>query len=592
MTHLYRIIRPNFPILILLLVNLIVGLLTFRNYGLSWDEPLFYDYADSIQLAYTPQAFSPDFDFEQVYGPSATDHKYYGPAYLLAARPVQQAVMALLRADRASAWHLVNFLDFQVGLLFFFLLLRRWFDPWPAAATTAFFAWQPVLWGHAFINPKDVPFMVFFLIAVTLGFWMVDGLSDWKEKTFEPQRTQRTQRDTKGTLKSAILHALRGDSFRSWGLTLIAGIALGAAVAVRVIGPLAGLVVCAYFLLKIFHFPLRNTQYAIPITYYVFRIFLPLLAYILLSLLTALALWPFLWADPFNRVLEVLAHMSYNPTELAVLFMGQIYRAATLPHRYFPQMLALTLTEPTWILFAIGLALAIYKVVWKKETRYLSAFVVLGWFVLMLGYVLLKKPPMYDGFRHFLFTVPPVFAIIGFAFQFLFERIYAIRFTHYVLRNTQHAIRNTPYALRLTLYLTIVSCLLLPSLLAISQLHPYEYTYYNTFTGGVGGAYRVYETDYWLTCYKESLEWLRANQPGRTVHIQREFPLAAYYGQGMALKDLGLESETEIRPGDLLLFSTRADLDIRSIYRKLPVIHTIGRAGADFCLIKQKPEEK
>jgi hypothetical protein len=119
-------------------------------------------------------------------------------------------------------------------------------------------------------------------------------------------------------------------------------------------------------------------------------------------------------------------------------------------------------------------------------------------------------------------------------------------------------------------------------------LHPYEYTYYNTFVGGTGGAYRSYETDYWLTCYKESLEWLRANEPGKTIHIQREFPLAAYYGQGLTLKDLGLETETDILPGDLLLFSTRADLDIRSIYRKLPVIQTVGRAGADFCLIKQK----
>src|SRR3954464_12491684 len=103
-----------FPILLLIFINLAAGLLTYHDYGLSWDEPLFYDYADAIKLAYTPQAFSPTFDFEQVYGPSATDHKYYGPAYLLMARPIQQLLMALLPgADRASAWHLVNFLTFQ-----------------------------------------------------------------------------------------------------------------------------------------------------------------------------------------------------------------------------------------------------------------------------------------------------------------------------------------------------------------------------------------------------------------------------------------------------------------------------------------------
>ena len=35
------------PIPLLLIVNLLIGLLTFRAYGLSWDEPLFYQYADA-----------------------------------------------------------------------------------------------------------------------------------------------------------------------------------------------------------------------------------------------------------------------------------------------------------------------------------------------------------------------------------------------------------------------------------------------------------------------------------------------------------------------------------------------------------------
>lgn len=506
-----------FPLVLLLLANLAAGLLTYRDYGLSWDEPLFYDYADSIQLAYTPQAFSPSFDFERVYGPSATDHKYYGPVYLLAARPVQQAVMAVLGADRASAWHLVNFLAFQLGLVFFYLLIRRWFDPWPAAATTAFFAWQPLLWGHAFINPKDMPFMEFFVAAVAVGFWMVDSLQ-------------------------------AADKRRSWGLVFLAGILLGATTAIRVIGPLAGVVVFVYFLMQ------RN-----------WRVFPHFIVYGLVSLLAMFAGWPFLWADPFNRLLEVLHHMSYNPTELAVLFMGQMYRAATLPRRYFPQMLGITLSEPTWPLFAAGLALAGYRLWRKQENRLLALLPVLGWFLFMLAYVLVEKPPMYDGFRHFLFSVPPVFAGIGLVFQFLYERLK-----------------------QRLLWAGAVLLLLLPGLLGLLQLHPYEYSYYNSFVGGTGGAYRVYETDYWLTCYKESLAWLRTNAPGQTIHIQREFPLAEYYGQGLALKDLGPEAETDILPGDLLLFSTRADLDIRSIYRKLPVVQSFGRAGADFCLVKKK----
>jgi hypothetical protein len=314
--------------------------------------------------------------------------------------------------------------------------------------------------------------------------------------------------------------------------------------------------------------------------------------------------WPYLWADPFNRLLEVLKHMSNNPTELAVLFDGQIFRANEMPRRYLPQVFAMTLTEPTWILFFAGLIVAIRSFFVKKlisrpgarrtnqldknpssgivfrlnkllltwcnalplhkQVDWRAPLVVLGLFVFMLAYLLYNKPSVYDGFRHFMFITPPVFVFTGFSLQWLWEK------------------------LKPALWSAVVVLLLLPGLVGIVRLHPYEYAYYNLFTGGVGGAYRVYETEYWLTCYKEAVEWTRAHEPGTTLHIQREFPLAEYYSAGLTLKDLGAETESNIRPGDLLLFHSRGNLDIRSVYRKLPVEHVIGRDGAEFCIIKRK----
>ena len=43
------------------------------------------------------------------------------------------------------------------------------------------------------------------------------------------------------------------------------------------------------------------------------------------------------------------------------------------------------------------------------------------------------------------------------------------------------------------------------------------------------------------------------------------------------MRDLGRETENDILPGDLLLFQTRADLDLRSNYRKLPAIQLAKR---------------
>jgi hypothetical protein len=166
------------PILLLLAINILIGLFVFRDYGYSWDEPLFYDYGDALGYAYSPQAWlSGNFNINNSYGSSGDDHKTRGPAYLLIGREPVYLLQAL-GLDKASAWHLINFLFFQLGVYFLYRLALRWMKSPAALAASALFSWQPLLWGHAFINPKDIPFLVFFLASVCLGFEMVDRLSD------------------------------------------------------------------------------------------------------------------------------------------------------------------------------------------------------------------------------------------------------------------------------------------------------------------------------------------------------------------------------------------------------------------------------
>jgi len=204
-------------IFLLLAINIVIGLLVFRDYGYSWDEPLFYDYGDALGYAYSPpEWFSGNFDLGHSYGSSGDDHKTRGPAYLLLARgPVY--LLEALGLDKASAWHLINFLFFQIGVYFLYRLAGRWMKPSAALAASALFSWQPLLWGHAFINPKDPPFLVFFLASVCLGFEMVDSLADQPKKN--------------------------GSRFSS---VFIPAILLGITTSIRVLGPLAGLLVLAY----------------------------------------------------------------------------------------------------------------------------------------------------------------------------------------------------------------------------------------------------------------------------------------------------------------------------------------------------------
>jgi hypothetical protein len=536
------------PILLLLLVNIIVGIFVFRDYGYSWDEPLFYDYADALEYAYSPNEWlSGNFDVSSSYGASGDDHKTRGPAYLLLARgPVY--LLELLGLDIASAWHLINFLFFQLGVYFLYRLALRWVQPSAALAAGALFSWQPMLWGHAFINPKDPPFLVFFLASVCLGFEMVDRLSD--EVITNRQK---------------------------FASVLVPAIFLGITTSIRVLGPFAGLLVLAYAAWRLGR--------GLP------GFLLPFVFYGLVAVMTMLATWPFLWEDPAARFVEVFSFMSDNPTNLSVLFDGEVYRAGELARRYLPFMLATTLTESVWPLFFIGLVAAYWRLLrqssnsrrtvenkegWQSlrstfdrtttRNQLVSLTLILLWFLTLVGYVLLRRPALYDGIRHFLFILPPIFILTGFAFDLLINLI-------------------TIYWLRAGLILALLT----PGLAGIVQLHPYQYTYYNSFTGGTSRAFRNYETDYWLTCYKEAMQNLNqaVDQPAN-VYVHREAYIADYYAaENIHVHDLR-GALNEVQPGDYVIVNTRTNED-RRVFRDVAPVFQVGRGEAIFCITKQIP---
>lgn len=495
--------------------------MTFRNYGLSWDEPLFYDYADALRYAYSPSEwFSGDFNLTNAYGPSGTDHANRGPAYILIAHPLVSLAESL-GIDNASAWHLINFLTFQLGVYLFYRFAVKWMNKPSALAAAALFAWQPLLWGHAFINPKDIPFLVFFIGSICFGFEMVDVL----------------EKDPKGFWKPL-------------GSILFAAFFLGIATSIRVLGPLAAVLTIIYALTQ----PNKIKPGELTKHFAVYAVFTALIAFIA---------WPYLWTNPLQKFIEVFGFMSDNPTQLTVLFNGSQYKADELPRRYLPTFLGGTLTEPVWLVFIIGLVSGFWKSSGQKRA---ALALILLWFIIPTVYVILRKPPMYDGFRHFLFILPPVFIFSGFAFEKILELI------------RRNWVR--------TIFIAFILAFgIIPSI----QLHPYEYAYYNSFAGGVGGAFRQYETEYWLTCYREAV--LKFNQEvpsGSQLFVRREPYIADYYASAdITIRNFRTELK-DIQPGDYVLANSRSNEDLRFL-RDQPPFLEISRNGAVFCVIKQAP---
>ena len=98
------------------------------------------------------------------------------------------------------------------------------------------------------------------------------------------------------------------------------------------------------------------------------------------------------------------------------------------------------------------------------------------------------------------------------------------------------------------------------------QLHPYEYIYYNRLIGGVTGADdRGYETDYWVTGYREGIVRLTAYLSARdgAEFPRRKYKILVSSASHIARQYFphNLIEVTELSGAEVYLATTRARAD-------------------------------
>ncbi len=158
-------------ILLWFVINIAVGVLTVHEYGLSVDEPNNFQYAADTLDAY------PSF-FGTLYEPAySSTFDGHGPAFIAIAALSVRAIQGVFpNVFSPDLWHFSYFLTFQFTGLCLYWLTKRWFSKWTAWGILILFSTQPLLMGHAFINPKDIPFMFLFTFSLVTGFSLVDNM--------------------------------------------------------------------------------------------------------------------------------------------------------------------------------------------------------------------------------------------------------------------------------------------------------------------------------------------------------------------------------------------------------------------------------
>lgn len=515
-----------------LVFNLIIGLLIVHDFGVSYDEPDYYLYAQNtvdayrsvFALAYTP-----------VFGPH--DLPNYGPAFIIFPELILRFLKLFSpRILAADVWHFSYFLLFQLGGISLYSLARRWFSSWSAWGILLLYTFQPILWGHAFINPKDIPFMAFFLFTLWSGFRLADSLgAQNKEISFQLPAVHRLS-FPRFTIKESLPY-LRSPQL------LLAGILLGMTMSIRLLGPLPGLIVILYLTFTLG----QKSLHAIT-------------AYLICAVVTMFLTWPYLWPDPIDHWMDSLVLMVKFPWPGRVLFNGQFYDPDHLPLSYVPTLLNIQLTEPLLILTYLGFAVLLISQFRKRIKLDLFLVLMLGALLPLTGFIL-ARATMYDNFRQILFLIPPLILLAGLALEWLFS----------ILK---------PVALRSALLIALA----LPGILAIVQLHPYPYVYYNSLAGGTGGAFRNFELDYWCTSYREAALWLNDHaQVNAAIGGDESIDVLAMYLR----RDLiPVHKNMQDSQYDYFVATTRYNHDL-TLYPNMNVVYSIERKRAILSVIRQ-----
>jgi len=353
----------HLPMLVALLVALGVGLYLVPDYGESVDESNMYAYVqyamDDYRLFRHPGELA-DYD-----GPGAIKSPYY-----LVGGFVVRALAHLKPAwSSPTSWHFIYFVTFLAGAAALYGLALRWMSTAAAFSATLLYLTQPLFWGHAFINPKDVPMTALFLASVYAGLRMTDRprTAPWID-----------------------------------GWVVPAAVLLGIATATRVVAPLAGIIVLVHAVSR-----LGSRGAALAITY------------VVLAAAFTYVSWPFLWGRPAGAYFGTVRDAASFDFSGSVLFRGEIHSAMHVPWSYFPTLVGIQLTEPALVLFVAGIVFAVLDFRGGRGRAPLLLFV--AWCLVPVLLVIGAGSTLYNNGRQLYFLLPPVFLVAGMAFDRLFK---------------------------------------------------------------------------------------------------------------------------------------------------------------------------
>ncbi len=349
-----------------------------------------------------------------------------------------------------------NLLNSIFGFLLFLFcgLLGKEFGGWKAGVVTLLFVvLTPVMFGYSMNNPKDIPAAAFYMFSL---YHIIKLLKELPEITLK----------------------------RSFFLILNISLLIN----IRVIG----LIVIGYLLLAVLLWWLLE-NYKSKFKNVILKNTLlfagKIIGIIVVAYLSASIFWPYAHTNPITVPVEVLIKMGeLRAFENLQLFEGNWQSSFNVPWYYAIKNLFI-ITMPLHVFIGFFLIPLLFYKNSNKSRLYITIILFTSVFPMLL--VIFGKPNSHDGSRQFMFSVLPLVVLSALAWVKLFKFI---------------TIENAKRIGYISLFL-----LVLQPLRFMIKYHPMEALYFSPIVGGVGGAFKNYEIDYYGIGIRPAIDWLEKN---------------------------------------------------------------------------------
>jgi Dolichyl-phosphate-mannose-protein mannosyltransferase len=365
----------------ILAIVAVIAFLTFRDYGLSWDD---YTHAQYGELLFAFYASG----LKDQRALSWVNLYYYGGGFDLFASALSKVLPLGLFETRRLAGAATGIL----GLFVTWRTGRRCGGAIAGVIAVALLASCPLYFGHMFMNPKDAPFaaaMAILLCALVRAFQEYPAIS----------------------LKSSIF------------IGVGAGLAFGSRV-------LAGFAAIGTAAVLAFVVTVEAREKGLPSA---FRRSVQFCAGLFLSIPLAYAItavvWPWAALDPVNPLRAVTYFSRFFEKPWSELYAGAITPVTEMPRSYVPTLFAVKLPE-TFLVLGFGGAVGALAATCKHDISInrRAVFLLISLFALLpLAFTIALRPAMYNGVRHFLFVLPALAVLGGLAGAWIIERTRHIR---------------------------------------------------------------------------------------------------------------------------------------------------------------------